>query len=214
MIETGDKSERDTRRRGNAVRLLVIGCGNPLAGDDSAGVEILRRLRAREDCECELRAMPEAGVELLESLEEAEVILFLDAVSSGAPPGTLHLVPLPWAGIEPRALGALSSHGWGLAETLALAQALGRRAPFRTETGRAPRLVLLGVEIARVSIGAERSAAVEEAIEVVVKNFSRLLSLVNREESAGWRCPRRFSPAGYEAGLPGEISFPGGLPCV
>ncbi len=125
-----------------------------------------------------------------------------------------HRLIFQWAGIEPRALSALSSHGWRLAETLALAQALGRGAPFRTETGRAPRLVLLGVKIARVSIGAERSAAVEEAIEVVVKNFSRLLSLVNRVESAGWRCPRRFSPAGYEAGLPGEISFPGGLPCV
>lgn len=192
MIETENKSARCASARDPAPRLQVIGCGNVLAGDDSAGVEIVRRLRARGDCRCALRDLPHGGVELLESFEEADVILFLDAVSSGAPPGTVHLVPLPWPGIEPRGLSSLSSHGWGLAETLELARALGRRAP---------RLMLLGVEVAGVSLAAGRSVAVEEAIAVVVERFSRLSYLLMDQGASFWQSPHRFAP--------GEIPFLG-----
>lgn len=198
MTEAAQQPEPRTALAEPAVRLLVIGCGNPLAGDDSAGVEILRRLRARTDGgACQLRDLPQANVELLELFDEADVILFLDAVVSGAPAGTLHLVPLPSPGLVPRALGPLSSHGWGLAETLELARALGRRAP---------RLVLLGVEIARVSLAARRSPPVEEAIAVVVEKFPRLRSWLLEGGAEGRRHPRRF--------LQGDTSFPGELPCA
>lgn len=197
MTEAAQQPEPRTAVVEPALRLLVIGCGNPLAGDDSVGVEILRRLRARADGACQFRDLPQANVELLELFDEADVILFLDAVVSGAPAGTLHLVPLPWPGLVPRALGPLSSHGWGLAETLELARALGRRAP---------RLVLLGVEIARVSLAARRSPPVEEAIAVVLEKFPLLRSWLLEGGAEGRRHPRRF--------LPGDTSFPGELPCA
>ena len=41
-----------------ASRLLIVGCGNPAAGDDSAGIEIVRRLSELGGCGCELRAEP------------------------------------------------------------------------------------------------------------------------------------------------------------
>lgn len=192
MVETENKSARRASARDPAARLQVIGCGNVLAGDDSAGVEIVRRLRERGDCRCALRDLPHGGVELLESFEEADVILFLDAVSSGAPPGTVHLVPLPWPGIEPRGLSSLSSHGWGLTETLELARALGRRTP---------RLMLLGVEVAEVSLAARRSVAVEKGIAVIVETFSRLSCLLMDQGASFWQMPHRFAP--------GEIPFSG-----
>ena len=175
------------------VRLRVVGCGNPYAGDDSVGLEIVRRLRAGGDGDCELLEMPQAGVELLNLLEDAEAILFVDAVSSGAPPGTLHLAPLPSPGIEPRTLGSLSSHGWGLAEMLGLAGVLGRQVP---------RLVLLGVEVGTVEPGRARTPAVEEAIQTVVEKFTEFRALLTEPEKDDWRSPRRF--------LPGDTSFPGG----
>ena len=173
------------------AHLLVVGCGNPMAGDDSAGVEIVRRLRGRRNCACQLSTTPNAGIDLLDGSPAADVILFVDAVSSGAPPGALHLVPLPSQDIEPRMLSSVSSHGWGLAETLELARALGRTLP---------RLFLLGVEVSGVEPGAPRSPAVEHAIAFVVDQFPRMCSALVDSESALWHSAHHF--------LPGDNSFP------
>lgn len=150
-------------------RLLIVGCGNPTAGDDSAGIEIVRRLEELGGYGCDLRAVTAPGVDLLELLPLAEVILFVDAVASGAAPGTLYITPLPSQQIEPRSLGSISGHGWGLAETVDLARALGRRIP---------RLFLLGIEAGTVAAGAPRSAAVEQAIALVLERIPLLKSLL------------------------------------
>ena len=139
------------------------------------------------DASCELKLAP--GVGLLDFLPLADVILFVDAVTSGGVPGTLHLTSLPCKGLEPRALGSLSSHGWGLVETLKLANAL-RRA--------VPRLVLLGIEAGAVTQGAPRSAAVEQAIALVVERMPDLKFLLLSSEVVG---TSSFSP--------NDRSFPG-----
>jgi hydrogenase maturation protease len=178
---------------GVGIRLRVVGCGSPYAGDDSVGPEIVHRLRARGDCQCELFEMPPAGVELLDLLQGATVVLFIDAVSSGAPPGTMHLASLPSSEIEPRALGSLSTHGWGLREVLELAEVLGRQTP---------RLMLLGVEVGTVAPGAARTPAVEEAIQTVVEKFPQLRVLLTEVKQDEGRSFRRF--------LPGDLTFPRG----
>jgi hydrogenase maturation protease len=187
------ENEQSTGRSTRPKRLRVVGCGNASAGDDSAGLEIVRRLRENWDGSCELLDRPQAGLELLDCMQGAEVVLFVDAVSSGAPPGTLHLVPLPSPDLEARGLGALSSHGWGLTEALSLVSAL---------EWQAPRLFLLGVEIETLAPDKPRSEAVEAAVQTVVDHFAGLSSLVLDEGRAGTFVPRRFPP--------GDKSFPGG----
>lgn len=191
MSETVDKCT--CRARPGDPRFLVIGCGNPMAGDDSAGVEIVRRLQAQNGCACQFRLLPDSGIQLLQFFDQADVILFVDAVVSDAPAGTLHLVSLPWPGLEPRALAALSSHGWGLTETLVLTRVLGRRLP---------RLMLLGVEIQDVSLASPRSTEVEEAIGFIVREFPRLRSWLMDAPAENRALPQRFSPRGKL--LPGE----------
>jgi len=178
-----------------ASRLLIVGCGNPAAGDDSVGIEIVRCLSELGDCGCELRAETVPGVGLLDLLPLADVILFVDAVTSGGIPGTLYLTSLPSAELEPRALGSLSGHGWGLVETLELAHALGRTVP---------RLFLLGIEAGTVSQGAPRSAAVEQAIALVVERVPDLKFLLLSCEIIGTRsfCPNDRS-------FPGRIQESG-----
>jgi hydrogenase maturation protease len=173
-------------------RLMIVGCGNPDAGDDSGGLEIVRRLGERGDCGCGLRAEPSPGVDLLELFPLADVILFVDAVVSGGAPGTLYLTPLPSNELEPRALGSLSSHGWGIDEVVKLANALGRPVP---------RLFLLGIEAATVAQGAPRSAAVEEAITLALERISALkLLLVTSQVPA----LRRFPPSDHTFPGPGS----------
>jgi hydrogenase maturation protease len=173
----------------NTNRLMIVGCGNPDAGDDSVGLEIVRRLGERGDCGCDLRAEPAPGVDLLELFPLAGVILLVDSVVSGGAPGTLYLTLLPSKELEPRALGSLSSHGWGIGEVLKLANALGRPVP---------RLFLLGIEAATVAEGAPRSTAVEEAIALVVERISdlKLFLLTSEVQSL-----RSFNP--------NDHSFPG-----
>lgn len=181
-----------TGARAAGVHLRVVGCGNPWAGDDGAGVEVVRRVRDCGRHACELLERPQAGVELMQLLEGAETVVFVDAVSSGAPAGTLHLLSLPSTEVESRGLGSLSSHGWGVAELLGLMKALGRPTP---------RLYLVGIEIGSAVPGASRSAAVEQAIRLVVERFPALCSLLAAGGDLVERLPRRFEPA--------DESFPG-----
>lgn len=177
-----------------AARLAVVGCGNPLAGDDSFGIEFVERLRRGGASGCALLTTPDAGTELLDTFQQSEVVLFADAVNAGWPAGTLHLVPLPWPGLESRGLAALSNHGWSIGEITRLARSLGRRLP---------RLLLLGAELEDVAPGAPRSRAVEKALERAVAAFPQILSLIENPEATVWRWPRHFAP--------GDAGFPGGV---
>ena len=174
------------------ARLRVVGCGNSFAADDAAGLEVIRRLRACGEWDCELLEMPQAGVELMEILDGAQTVVFVDAVSSVALPGTIHLVSLPSQAVQPRALGSFSSHGWGLAETLQLRTALGRALP---------RLFLVGIEIETCVAGGPLSPMVLEAIRIIVGRFAALCEIVKPERAITWKIPWRFPP--------GDASFPG-----
>jgi len=180
----------------NASSLLIVGCGNPDAGDDSAGIEIVRRLGELGDCGCDLRIETAPSVGLLDIFPLADVILFVDAVTRGGVPGTLYLTPLPSNELEPRGLGRLSSHGWGLVESLNLARSLGRAIP---------RLYLLGIEAGSVTQGAPRSPGVDQAINLVVERFPQLESLLLNHDSSATIGTRTFPP--HDRSFPGNPGF-------
>ena len=166
---------------------LVVGLGSFLAADDSVGVELIRLLRKQTGLECEFLELGDAGLMLLEIFQRKGWILFVDAVSSGLAPGTIHLIPLPSADIESKLLGRFSSHGIGLPEVLQLCRALGRPIPA---------LMLLGIEVEAINHGEVRSAPVEDALQTVVTRFSSLIQLLKSDTSLLWREGHRYV-AGY-----------------
>ncbi|MGE5225599.1 MAG: hydrogenase maturation protease [Planctomycetaceae bacterium] len=137
-------------------RARVIGCGNPHAGDDAAGLLVAAALRDR---------VPE-GVEVVEAgpasrvldlLDGVDVAIVVDAVRSPGgerAPGTLVRAEAGPDGLPASLRSSLSSHGLGVAEAVALAAALGR----------APRVVVHGVEAADVGVGSPPSAPVAAAL--------------------------------------------------
>lgn len=133
-------------------RVRIIGVGTPF-GDDRAGLEIAARLLAAPPRDCEVVATARPGVELIDLFVGADAVILLDAVRSGAAPGTIHDLALDDI---PQPCMAVSSHGVGIADTLALARALGRL----------PRGRLVGIECGRGSgiIGAPLSASVTAAL--------------------------------------------------
>ena len=75
--------------KGNAYPVLVLGIGNPLMGDDGAGVELAHRLQERDYGP--LVHVEEGGTQgmtLLPLLEDADTLILLDAVRTGALPAS------------------------------------------------------------------------------------------------------------------------------
>jgi len=99
------------------------------------------------------------GAALLESWQDADAVILIDAVRSGAKPGTIHRLD---ANAQPVAkkFFRFSTHAFGLAEAVELARALGRLPP---------RLIVYGVEGKSFEAGVGLSPEVEGAVDVVAE---------------------------------------------
>jgi hydrogenase maturation protease len=118
---------------------LVIGCGNPLRGDDAAGCVLIHRLwerwggapavagvEKREDSSAagggETRLMSDvrladagtSGMGVVFQMREAERVILVDAARTGSPPGTVMRVPALELAPVPRA-GASHEFRWDAA---------------------------------------------------------------------------------------------------
>ncbi len=138
---------------GRGERTVVIGVGSP-HGDDAAGLcvaaRVGERLDARLRTSVRIVVRDRPGPDLVDDLSGADLAIVVDAMRTGGAPGCIaELAP---AALAERA--SLSTHGFGVAHALRLAEALGR-APRR--------LRLLGIEVERLD--GELSPCVEEAVE-------------------------------------------------
>jgi len=108
--------------------LPVLGIGSPFGGD-LAGWAALERLQqlideAGDDLsdQVQLTRLRHPGTELIERLRGHPHAVLVDAIADGGTPGIIHR-------LEPAALirtaKGLSTHDLGVAETLAMAEALG-----------------------------------------------------------------------------------------
>jgi hydrogenase maturation protease len=73
-------------------RILVAGMGNLLRGDGGFGIEVIRRLRERGDLPACVRAVDVGVAEIAlvhELLDGYELLIIVNAVCGGRPPGTL-----------------------------------------------------------------------------------------------------------------------------
>lgn len=168
---------------------LVVGLGNAMAADDGVGIAVVSLLRNERQLDCEFLELRQPGLNLLPFCERRGWIAFLDGVTSGAPAGTIHLIPLPSAEVESRNTGALSTHGFGLREAVELCRFLQR--PI-------PPLMLLGIDIQTVKLGKPQSREVEEAVQAVVAGFRSLVKHLNVATSPLWQQSHRYAPGDFD----------------
>lgn len=147
------------------MRVHIIGVGSPF-GDDRVGwvaVEALQRsaaLTAAGGGNISFAILDRPGALLLAHWHDADRVIVVDAVRSGAPPGTRHrLEPGEWATTE-----SVSSHGFGLAAALELAHALGDLPS---------RLVLHGIEIDPACSGFSLSEPVRRSLPELIQEIGR-----------------------------------------
>lgn len=149
-----------TLRRMSFRRVIVIGVGQTMRGDDAAGIEAVRRWErlysataARSDVSVQYSELP--GLGLLDLLEGYDAAVIVDAIDSTAVPGTVHR--LSPDELESFGMGAKFAHGWGVAETLQLDSQLNpARAPIRIR--------LVGIAAAHMELSTALSDAVEKAL--------------------------------------------------
>ena len=141
----------------------MIGVGNAYRGDDAAGLVVARRLRGRGVEAVEQEGEPVAFVD---RFYEHSAVVVVDAVHSGATPGTLHRVDASKRPLPSELRGSPSTHALGLGEAIELARAL-ERLP--------PRVLVYGIEGARFDAGAELSAEVQAAVGRLVEEIAAAL---------------------------------------
>ena len=102
-------------------RILVLGLGNDILGDDAVGLVAARRLRGHCAAEVDVVEAAESGLGLLDFLEGRSHALLLDAILTGRhPAGTV----LEFSRKDFNATSGPSPHYTGLPELLRLAECL------------------------------------------------------------------------------------------
>ena len=155
---------RDVGTGQAAVRPLVVGLGSPDRGDDAVGVVVGQAVAARELPWVDVLTH-EDPTDLVELWSGRERVVVVDAVRSGAEPGTLVVVETGAGGerLPESAWGRTGrggTHAFGLASAVELARAL-HRLPLH--------VVLVGVEAASFEHGAPLSAPVAAAVPLAVE---------------------------------------------
>jgi hydrogenase maturation protease len=189
------------------ARVVVVGVGNPWRRDDGIGPAVATALLARLDPgnrDVAVLVLDGEAARLVEAWDGADLAVVVDAVRTGAIPGTVHRFDVTGGDDRGGHLGTIaagggtSSHGVGLAQAVALAQALDRM----------PReLVVVGVEGADFTAGTELSVPVAAAVEPA----ARLIDSLTRDTLGPEPVARTPAPAapGVAAGRlvtePGEV---------
>lgn len=143
---------------------MVIGVGNPFRGDDGVGHRVVdlfsqhQRSESRDSGQVpgrpfELGWSDGEPTRLIEAWHGVDVCVVVDAMVTGAPPGTVRVFDgfvddLP-------ARSPTSSHGSGVAEAVALGEAL---------DDLPGRLIVVGVEVSTVAEGTDLSPRVQASV--------------------------------------------------
>jgi hydrogenase maturation protease len=154
----------------SGARIVLIGVGNAYREDDGAGLAVIEQLRAVLPEGIEIVPCEDEPSRLIDAWHGASAAVVVDAVSSGAVPGTLHRFDASEAAVPGRVFRS-STHAFGVGEAIELARALGKLPP---------RIVVYGIEGAGFGGGESLSspvdAAVRHAADAVLADLTRLLN--------------------------------------
>jgi len=153
--------------------LVAIGLGQSLRADDGVGPKVVEAWAAMypetaRDPRLDVKLCALPGLALLDFLSGFEMAILVDAVLGGpcVVPGSLLLFNPE--DLESFSSAAGSAHGWGVAETLKLAETLGR--------DDIPKQIrILGIAAAQVDLGLEMSPEVRAAIPAAVEKLQELV---------------------------------------
>ena len=142
----------------NRHPILIIGVGNAYRGDDGVGLRIAQDIKKKSPDYVNVIEQSGEGISLMDSWKDADTVILIDAVHSGAQPGTIHRFDVHTQTI-PTKFFHYSTHAFGVAEAIELARAL-KQLPKN--------LIVHGIEGKCFEAGIGLSLEVEKAVEEVM----------------------------------------------
>ena len=146
---------------------MILCCGNPDRGDDSLGPRVAELLSVHS---VPVQAVDGHAATLLDAWTRLRWVIIVDAVVTGAAPGTIHR----WDQVPDMAASPSSTHGLGVREAIQLGRILGNLPEA---------LIVIGVEAAQFEHGAPLSPLVAEALPRVVEIILRESAWLSLRES-------------------------------
>jgi len=143
------------------MRTLIIGIGNLLRTDDGVGIHVINLIKELQP-QVETLDAAMGSIEILEAMRGYDRAIIVDAIETGAEPGTIYRVNFT-SGEKP--LSVTYSHGTDLITTLKLGQKL-----FPDEMPR--EIIIIAVEAEDTStINDIPTKKVQSAIKQTVKDI-------------------------------------------
>jgi hydrogenase maturation protease len=148
-----------------ANKILVLGVGNPFRRDDGIGPAVISRLKSENHLNgVDLLDGGTDGLSLIDYIEGYEKVLVVDAVDMGAAPGEVRMFSPEDAKLTIKA-DTLSTHGFGLAEVIALMEKLEMKTDMH----------IIGIQAKDVNFGEgmspELSSKIEEILKLIKENI-------------------------------------------
>jgi hydrogenase maturation protease len=166
----------DTVSENSKPRILVAGIGNIFLGDDAFGVEVARRLSARElPRGVRVTDFGIRGYDLAYALLDGyETTILIDACPRGEPAGTLYVIEPDLENLGGPEEGAVEAHSMNPLNVLRLARSMGGRLKRILLVGCEPET--LGPEEGQMGLSGPIEAAVDEAVKLVEELVGKILS--------------------------------------
>jgi hydrogenase maturation protease len=152
-------------------KTLIIGLGNPIVSDDSVGLKVAQQLRGLLDGRDGVEVTEDywGGLRLMERMIGYDRAIVVDAICSGAEPGTIHHLTTDAMSTQKSA----SAHDVNLATALAFGRQAGAHLPADDQVR------LVGIEAEDVvNFGEQCTPAVAAAIPRAIQEVVQLLDLM------------------------------------
>jgi len=137
-----------------------------MRGDDGAGPAAAERLRPLVGGCADIEESWGEGTELMQAWQDRTQVIVVDAATSGARPGTLHVFDAAHENL-PTDFFCYTTHRFGLAEAVELARQLGELPE---------RLTIYAIEGERFDLGEGVSEMVKAGVDRVVERISAALA--------------------------------------
>jgi len=153
------------------MRIVVLGVGNILLSDEGIGVHAVNALSAAYDLPPEVEVIDggTSGMDCLDQIAEADLLLIADAMRSGVEPGTI--TRLDDSQLQAFFKTKISPHQVGLSDVLATLNLHGL-APKRT--------VLIGTQPQSFALGMEPTPALAARLPAIVEALVAELAAAGR----------------------------------
>lgn len=143
--------------------VLILGMGNLFMSDDGAGIHVVERLQQKEwPSDILIMEVGTSAVCYLEEISTSRQIIAIDAVRTGAKPGTIYRLTLE--DITLFSDGWRDSHGFSFPHLIELARRI---------TGFPTNVTIYGVEPLRLNFGNRLSGEVKNSLPRLTNEISK-----------------------------------------